>query len=103
LEEAALRGVTPEYVGTLLAAFGSQKKDRQKVQAASAFPLIEPLSEREIEVLRLVAAGLSNRKIAGKLIVSLGTVKTHIHHIYGKLDVCNRAQAVDRARELHLL
>jgi len=65
--------------------------------------LVEPLSGREIEVLRLVAAGLSNRKIAAKLIVSPGTVKTHIHHIYGKLSVSNRAQAVDRARELHLL
>ncbi len=103
LEEAARRGVMPGYVGALLAAFGNQKKDRSKAQATDASLLIEPLSEREIEVLRLVAAGLSNPEIAKKLIVSPGTVKSHVHNIYGKLEARNRAQAVARARELHLI
>jgi LuxR family transcriptional regulator, maltose regulon positive regulatory protein len=63
----------------------------------------EPLSERELEVLVLLAAGKSNRQIASELFVALSTVKTHIKNIYGKLDVRNRAQAVSRAGELGLL
>jgi ATP/maltotriose-dependent transcriptional regulator MalT len=61
------------------------------------------LSEREIEVLRLIAAGRSNAQIARELYLALGTVKAHIHHIYAKLLVRNRTQAVARARELRLL
>jgi LuxR family transcriptional regulator, maltose regulon positive regulatory protein len=63
----------------------------------------EPLSERELEVLVLLAAGKSNRQIASELFVALSTVKTHIKNIYGKLDVRNRTQAVSRAGELGLL
>jgi ATP/maltotriose-dependent transcriptional regulator MalT len=66
-------------------------------------PLIEPLSERELEVLQLVADGLSNREIAQELVVTLGTVKKHINNIFGKLQVRSRTQAVTRARELNLL
>jgi LuxR family maltose regulon positive regulatory protein len=55
-----------------------------------------------MEVLRLLAAGLSNQEIAGKLTVSLGTVKTHVHNLYGKLGVSSRSQAIVRARELKL-
>jgi LuxR family maltose regulon positive regulatory protein len=66
-------------------------------------PLIESLSERELEVLRLMADGLSNREIAERLIVALGTVKAHLHNVYGKLDVQGRTQAIARARELELL
>ena len=65
--------------------------------------LPEPLSERELEVLVLLAAGKSNRQIASELFVALSTVKTHIKNIYGKLDVRNRTQAVSRAEELGLL
>lgn len=65
--------------------------------------LLEPLSERELEVLRLLAAGLSNAQIADRLVVAVGTVKTHVHNIYGKLGAQNRAQAVTRATELRLL
>ncbi len=65
--------------------------------------LVEPLSERELEVLRLLAAGLTTREIAARLFITPGTVKVHIHHIYGKLDVQNRVQAIARARELRLL
>jgi LuxR family maltose regulon positive regulatory protein len=61
------------------------------------------LSERELEVLRLIAEGLTNREIAERLIVAVGTVKAHTSNIYGKLGVANRVQAVTRARELALL
>jgi DNA-binding CsgD family transcriptional regulator len=66
-------------------------------------PLVEPLSERELEVLQLVAIGRSNREIAQDLTLALGTVKTHLHSILQKLDTGNRTEAVARARELHLL
>ncbi len=65
--------------------------------------LVEPLTERELEVLRLVAAGRSNRQIAGELYLALGTVKTHVHAITGKLGATNRVEAVAAARELGLL
>ena len=65
--------------------------------------LVEPLSERELEVLRLIAAGLSNQEIADEFVVALSTVKWHINNLYGKLGVSSRTQAVARARELHLL
>jgi LuxR family maltose regulon positive regulatory protein len=66
-------------------------------------PLVEPLSERELEVLRRVAAGYSNQEIAQDLVVAVSTVKKHINNIYGKLGVGSRTQAVARARELELL
>jgi LuxR family maltose regulon positive regulatory protein len=66
-------------------------------------PGLEPLSGREVEVLKLVAAGRSNAEIARELYLSVGTVKAHVHHIFGKLLVRNRSQAVARARELRLL
>ena len=66
-------------------------------------PLIEPLSERELEVLHSIAAGFQNREIATELTVTLSTVKTHINNIYRKLNVTNRVQAVSRATELGLL
>jgi LuxR family maltose regulon positive regulatory protein len=66
-------------------------------------PLIEPLSERELEVLYLIAAGFSNAEIANKLVIARGTVKRHTNNIYGKLGVQSRTQAVARSRELGLL
>jgi LuxR family maltose regulon positive regulatory protein len=65
--------------------------------------LIDPLTERELEVLRMIAEGRSNQEIAEKLIVTLGTVKAHISHIYNKLDVRSRTQAILKARQLDLL
>jgi LuxR family maltose regulon positive regulatory protein len=65
--------------------------------------LLDSLSEREVEVLRLIDAGLSNADIAGRLFITVGTVKRHINHIYSKLDVRSRTQAIVRARELRLL
>lgn len=72
--------------------------DSEKVPTSS-----EPLTEREREVLRLVAAGLSNAQIAEELYLALGAVKSHTHHIYAKLLASSRTQAVERARELDLL
>ncbi len=65
--------------------------------------LAEPLSEREIEVLRLVVAGLSNREIAARLYISPGTAKSHIHNLCSKLSARNRTEAARRARELELV
>jgi LuxR family maltose regulon positive regulatory protein len=96
--EAARRGVNPEYVGQILAVI--RQETEQKVASEE---VMEPLSEREVEVLRLVAAGLSNREIADKLYLSPGTIKTHVHNICGKLGANNRTQAVGRARDLGLI
>jgi LuxR family maltose regulon positive regulatory protein len=65
--------------------------------------MVEPLTARELEVLRLLAAGKPNRAIAEQLVVTLDTVKSHVTHIFDKLGVTNRTQAVSRARELGLL
>lgn len=70
---------------------------------AAAQPLVEPLSEREREVLQLIAAGLSNQEIADRLVIAPGTVKRHINNIYGKLQVASRTQAIAVARDLRLL
>jgi LuxR family maltose regulon positive regulatory protein len=98
LMEAARRGVNPEYVGRILAVI--RQEGVEKVASAG---IVEPLSEREVEVLRLVAAGLSNREIADKLYLSPGTIKTHVHNICGKLGASNRTQAVGLARDLELI
>ena len=88
------------YVEKLLTAFPTIDSSPPERQTSN---LIEPLSDREMEVLRLIAEGLSNREIAERLIVGLGTVKTHINNLYRKLDVNSRTQALARARELSLL
>ena len=65
--------------------------------------LVEPLSQREVEVLKLIEAGCSNQEIAARLIISMATVKRHISNIYAKLGVQNRTQAVSIGRELRLI
>lgn len=92
VKEAALQA----YITKLLAAF-------EKTSAVDQFSLIEPLTEREIDVLKLIAAGMSNPEIAEKLVLSVGTVKTHVKHIYGKLNVDDRVKAAGMARELGLM
>ena len=99
LRRAGSRGIAPRYVTNLLAATTS----KAEINDRAVQPLIEPLSEREIEVLGLLAAGLSNQAIAEKLFVAVGTVKAHTSSIYRKLDVTNRTQAVARARDLNLI
>jgi LuxR family maltose regulon positive regulatory protein len=106
LYEALSRGIAPEYVRRLLVAFPSAEPELTTDSPRKAAPesnLIEPLSERELEVLQLITQGLSNPEIATKLYLSLNTVKAHTRNIYGKLDVHNRMQAVTKAKALGLL
>jgi LuxR family maltose regulon positive regulatory protein len=92
---------SPEYVRKLLAAFDS---DRLSAAAdTSNQSLVDPLTERELEVLSLIASDLSNQEIADTLIISKNTLKTHIKNIYDKLDAHSRLQAVTKAQELNLL
>jgi LuxR family maltose regulon positive regulatory protein len=91
--------VAPPYVRRLLAAVNETEGHRQPAQPG----LIEPLSERELDVLRLLGTDLDGPDIARRLIVSLNTVRTHTNHVYAKLGVNNRRAAVRRARELGLL
>jgi DNA-binding CsgD family transcriptional regulator len=74
----------------------------ESIEQEKFIALIEPLSERELEVLQLVSTGLSNRKIAGRLVITPGTVKKHLEHIYSKLNVHNRTAAIARARMLKI-
>jgi LuxR family maltose regulon positive regulatory protein len=107
LSEAAAHGIMPDYIAKLLAAFETRKQrseDKSPLPpAAPAQPLIEPLSRRELEVLRLIAQGLSNREISERLFLALITVKGHNQKIFAKLQVRRRTEAVARARELGLL
>jgi len=130
LREAASQRVMPDYIGKLLAAFESEKRPvlpaspgktedkpdlhpalpeghRRSPRAAGergdGEPLIEPLSERELEVLKLLRSELSGPEIARELMVSLSTIRTHTQNIYAKLGVNNRRAAVRRAEELDLL
>lgn len=96
-----LKGATQRHRQEDLAKVCIQIVDQLAVQINQ--PLVEPLSERELEVLQLVANGRSNREIAQDLTVALGTVKSHLHNILQKLDAGNRTEAVAKARELHLL
>ena len=99
LRKAAHEGIAPGYVARLLSAMA----DSYGAPPSLAQPLVEPLSERETEVLQLLAAGKSNQAIAAELVLSVGTVKAHNSNIYGKLGVRSRTEAVAHARELNLL
>jgi LuxR family maltose regulon positive regulatory protein len=103
LAEAADRGIVPDYARRLLAAFEDKAKDEPTASVRRPSSIIEPLSGRELEVLHLIAEGLSNREIAERLFLALSTVKVHTRNIYGKLGVHSRTQAVTRAQELDLL
>jgi LuxR family transcriptional regulator, maltose regulon positive regulatory protein len=92
----AVSSGSSEYASRLLAAF--QQRSPQAVQL-----LPEPLSQRELEVIRLVAAGKSNREISRQLFVTVDTVKKHLTHIFNKFGVHSRTQAVARAQELGLI
>jgi len=121
LRHAYARGIAPDYVATLLSAFGEQPMAAPSRAwhpqgphstfhhsvpvhfAQPSAPLVEPLTERELEVLRLLVMGQSNAEIARELIITVGTVKRHVNSIYGKLGVQSRTQAVARAQTLQLL
>ena len=98
LQAAGRLGLAPNYVGQLQAAFGNVETVPAKDQ-----PLIEPLSDRELETLALIVAGRRNKEIAEELVISLNTVLFHIKNIYSKLGVNKRALAIAKARELDLL
>jgi LuxR family maltose regulon positive regulatory protein len=96
----------PDYVGRILAAFSASGDPDSATTAQpgpAPPPLIEPLTERELEVLRLMADGLKYKEIAARLFISLNTVRFHVKAIYGKLNVNNRTQAIKAARRFHLL
>jgi LuxR family maltose regulon positive regulatory protein len=95
----SLRRVPAHYLRKLLAAL--ERDAPSPTPPPTELP--EALSERELEVLQLIASGKSNRRIASELFVSVGTVKTHVNNLYRKLDSHSRTQAVARARELKLL
>ncbi len=105
LYQAVQRGFSPAYAGKLLAAFDATPATRaaESPRTVRLTPLVEPLTSRETEVLRLLAEGLSNGEIAQRLVISLSTVKRHNATIYSKLAVNTRTQAVARGRELGLL
>lgn len=105
LDAALQRGIAPDYVRRLLAAFPADEVTaaEQPTFQADQSQLVEPLSEREIEVLHKIAEGCTNREIAERLYLSLNTVKAHTRNIYGKLGVHNRTTAVARARALGIL
>ena len=97
LRAAAKQGIAPGYVRRLLAAVNTTEGSTTVSQG-----LIEPLSDRELEVLRLLGTDLDGPEIARELIVSLNTVRTHTKNIYAKLGVTSRRAAVRRAEELGL-
>jgi LuxR family maltose regulon positive regulatory protein len=94
----------PTYIDKLLAAFeAAQRKSEDKPELSPAKLLIEPLSQRELKILQLIAQGLSNREIGERLFLALDTVKGHNRNIFDKLQVQSRTEAVARAHELGLL
>jgi LuxR family maltose regulon positive regulatory protein len=125
LLEAASRGIMPDYTGKLLRAFeaeqpgsagksplptplavlpeGPRRSPRPAGERGDGEPLTEPLSQRELEVLRLFKTELSGPEIARELVIALSTVRTHTKSIYSKLNVNNRRAAVKRAAELNLI
>jgi LuxR family maltose regulon positive regulatory protein len=106
LRQAARSHTAPDYERRLLAALGDTPDHDGLPEAMGAVPssaLVDPLTERELEVLQLIAEGLSNREIADRLVVALSTVKVHTRNIYAKLDVNSRTQAVVKAQRLDLL
>jgi LuxR family maltose regulon positive regulatory protein len=105
LNKAVTRGNYPVYAKQLLAAHqkGLPAGKLIKSKLRNQTELVEPLSEREIEVLQLIAKGLSNQEIVRQLHISLSTVKGHTSNIYGKLGVHKRTQAVSRGMELGII
>jgi LuxR family transcriptional regulator, maltose regulon positive regulatory protein len=107
LSAAAAQGLMPDYIGKVLGAFRAETQTSEDISyrpaASPGQPLIEPLSQREIEVLHLIAQGCSNQEIGERLFLALDTVKGHNRRIFDKLQVQRRTEAVARARELGLL
>jgi LuxR family maltose regulon positive regulatory protein len=103
LAAARTRIDSPGYVDRLLAAFAAESRRANTGAAADPSSLVEPLSQREREVLALLAEGLSNQGICDRLFLALDTVKGHNRRIFEKLGVRRRTEAIARGRELGLL
>jgi LuxR family maltose regulon positive regulatory protein len=103
LQEAAARGLFTAYVSGLLAAISAHAPVARLARAGERPTLPEPLSGRELALLRLLAAGRSNREIAGELYLSVNTIKVYASRLYAKLGVHRRGEAVARGRELGLI
>jgi LuxR family maltose regulon positive regulatory protein len=98
------RGHAPYYTSRLLVASGEQPSvTAPSLPIPRSTVLLEPLTERELEVLHLIAVGAANEEIAEQLVIAIGTVKRHVSNIFGKLTVSNRTQAVARAQAIGLL
>ena len=102
LQQAREAGIYPEYIDKLLATMG-QSANRPQTHIASLTGLLDPLSEREMDVLKLLSQGCTDKKIATTLVIARETVHKHLKNIYSKLDVHSRTEAIVRARELKLL
>jgi LuxR family maltose regulon positive regulatory protein len=109
LQQLDRKGVAANYITKILTAIETTDQRRPTAARASSgadrplSALVEPLSERELEVLQLIAEGLTNLEIASRLFLSLHTIKVHASNIYGKLGVHSRTRAVARAQALGLL
>ncbi|MDY6878574.1 MAG: LuxR C-terminal-related transcriptional regulator, partial [Chloroflexota bacterium] len=103
VEQDRLSAVQPGYVERILAAFSRLQPPGAARGEQPASGLIEPLTDRELDVLRLMAEGLKYAEIAARLFISLNTVRFHVKAIYGKLSVNNRTQAIEMARQLRIL
>jgi ATP/maltotriose-dependent transcriptional regulator MalT len=105
ISAAVQRGRALDFDETVTQVLGElqHRINAEEAQNSVIQPLIDPLTERELEILRLIATGLSNQAIADQLFLALGTVRWYAHDIYSKLGVGSRTQAVARARELSLL
>ncbi len=104
-EQERKQGPTP-YLDSLLAAFFPERRASQSAPTSedvSRHPMLDPLTEREQEVLSWLAHGASNQEIAERLVITIDTVKRHVTHIYAKLGVTNRVQGAERGRTLGLL
>ena len=95
----AAAGVPLGYLARLQRAFGTEQPASDPVPGG----IVDPLTSRELEVLKMLAAGQPNQAIAGELVVTLDTVKKHVGHVLGKLGAANRTEAVARARKLSLI
>jgi LuxR family transcriptional regulator, maltose regulon positive regulatory protein len=109
LHQAALQGLAPNAIDRILSTIRSSRRQAAGAELAKtpgglpAGEMVESLSERELEVLHMIASGAANQTIADRFVITVGTVKSHIHHIFEKLNVRNRTEAVARARNLGLI
>lgn len=106
LRQAIARGIQTEYAQKLLAAFATPARRDSAFSAlpdAAATPLYEPLTERERQVLRLLAVGLSSTEVANELVLAVSTVRSYIKTIYHKLDVHDRDEAITRGQQLDVI